>query len=118
MLKLLGSPRNFPALPKRWDGDEIMWEAWTKHAHVTHIDSTCDGCGMLSSLWDATGSYVRSSMGSQWKRKGMRNFNATRCGWCGHTTVYTMHDNQSWELDASDYTEHGSYDSADADKLF
>ena len=96
----------------------IGWEAWTKQVRVTHIDSSCDGCGLNSSLWAATGWYMRSSMGSEWKRRGMRNFHATRCGWCGHTTVYTMHDRQAWELDPTDYGEHGSHHLEEQQRLF
>lgn len=118
MLKLLGSPRNYPDLPKLWDGEPITWEAWEKKLPVTHIDPSCDACGLATSQWQATGFYVRSSTGSQWRRKGMRNFHATRCGWCGHTTVYTMHDSQSWELDETDYGEHGSYDKDETETLF
>ncbi|MGW9020671.1 hypothetical protein ACWGOE_04205 [Leucobacter chromiiresistens] len=58
------------------------------------------------------------AFGNEWERRGMRNFRATRCGWCGHTTVFTMHDEQSWELDETDYGEAGSYDLVEANQLF
>ncbi len=111
-LQLLGSPTSHPPLPTLWDGDPIQWEPWTKRITVTHIDRSCDGCGLDSSLWQATGFYTRSKLGgqwSEWKRRGMRNFHATRCGWCGYTDVYTMHDQQSWILDDSDYGPDGSH---------
>lgn len=118
MLRLLGSPRNFPELPELWDGEPVRWEAWEERIHVTHLDNSCDGCGLASSLWQATGFFEKSSTGSEWKRRGMRNFHAVRCGWCGHTTVYTMHDEQSWTLDETDYGPAGSYDEVDANTLF
>lgn len=118
MLRLLGSPKNFPELPRKWDGESVSWEPWKKQLPVTHVDNACDRCGLASSQWQAAGTFVRTTMGGQWKRKGMRNFHATRCGWCGHTTVYTMHDNQSWELDETDYGQHGSYDVEEQQRLF
>ena len=117
-LRLLGTPRAFPDLPPRWDDDLILWEAWKKRIAVTHLDNSCDGCGLGSSLWQATGWYARSSTGTAWKRRGMRNFRSTRCGWCGHTTVFTMHDEQAWTLDESDYRPEGSYVTEDMERLF
>lgn len=117
-LRLLGDPRAYPNLPPKWDGEPIAWERWEKRITVSHLELSCEGCGLDSSLWHSTGWYVRSSMGSEWKRRGMRNFHATRCGWCGHTTVYTMHDGQAWTLDESDYSPDGSYELETLETLF
>lgn len=118
MLKLLGSPRNFPDLPTLWDGEPIRWEAWEKQHRVTHLNIACGDCELDSSLWHSTGFWKRSRFGSEMLRRHIRNFHATRCGWCGHTSVYTLHDQQSWELDASDYGEHGSHVTEDLERLF
>lgn len=122
MLRLLGSPRNFPPLPLAWDGVPIVWEQWSKRI-VSSLDfalgpPSCTGCDLHSSLWSATGWWARSAMGSQWQRRGMRNFHAERCGWCGHTSVFTRHDEQSWDLDETDYGPAGSLDPGTADTLF
>ena len=118
VLRLFGTPHSFPDLPTLWDGESIRWEAWEKQLAVTHLDITCGGCGIGSSLWQSTGFWNRSRFGSEMLRRHIRNFHAARCGWCGYTTVFTMHDNQSWELDESDYAEHGSYDIEEMETLF
>lgn len=124
MLRPLANPRNFPDLPRRWDGREIRWGAWEKRIRTSldfTFSSDCEGCGSATSLWQATGWWMlhhRLALGNEWERRGMRNFHATRCGWCGHTTVFTMRDEQSWELDETDYGAAGSYDQVEANRLF
>ena len=123
MLRPGASPRNFPDLPRRWDGREIKWGGWGKRLR-TSLDFTsspaCEGCSSATSLRQATGWWMghhNGPFGNEWERRGMRNFHATRCGWCGHTTVFTMHDEQSWDLDETDYGEAGSYDLVQANRL-
>lgn len=118
-LTLLGTPRAFPDLPVAWDGIPVRWEAWQERIRTSlelcHGQTECERCGLGSSLWTSTGIWKR--------RDGLRirelaELYATRCGWCGHTTVYTMHDDKHWTLDESDYTEHGSFDRDAVKKLF
>lgn len=123
MMKLLGSPRGFPELPPLWDGHPVKWGSWEKHITTSLQFSIagagdCDSCGLSSSLWDATGWWADLKLGGEWERRGMRNFHATRCGWCGNTTVYTFHDDQSWKLDETDYGASGSYDVEEQQRLF
>ncbi len=124
MLRVLASPRNFPDLPSKWDGSEIAWGAWEKRLRTSLdfiISPACEGCRSTTSLWEATGWWMRHhriDLGCEWERRGMRNFHATRCGWCGRTTVFTMHDGQAWDLDETDYGPAGSLDPADAHTLF
>lgn len=123
MLRLLGSPRNFPDLPALWDVVPVGWEAWEKRVPTSldfHLKGVgqCEGCKLGSSLWQATGFWQRTTMRGEWGKRGMRNFHATRCGWCGHTTVYTAHDDQAWTLDDTDYGPHGSHDIDEQHRLF
>lgn len=129
MLRLLGTPHSFPDLPQRWDGVPVRWLEYEKQQRVSHLEHACGQCGSDTSKWHATGLWAepgrRHVHGRYCAKQGRRgrcaeviNFRATRCGWCGHTTVYTMHDSQSWELDDSDYAEHGSFDKEEMETLF
>lgn len=120
-LKLLGTPRGFPALPVAWDGIPVRWEAWEERIRTSlelcNGATECEGCGLGSSLWTSTGLWRRRE-GLRIRGPELAELHATRCGWCGHTTVYTMHDGKVWTLDESDYTEHGSFDCEEARRLF
>lgn len=134
-LQLLGSPSSFPPLPGKWDGDLVEWSAWAAKPATSlefhGFEARCEGCGTTARQYIATGRrqpgvgevverWVPRTFTAKWGTTYTRDFlthapasplvqfHATRCGWCGHTTVYDQDSVELWTLDETDYGPDGS----------
>jgi len=135
-LHLLGSPMSFPALPARWDGDEVRWDAWEElplsslefHGHPYR----CTDCGTTARPYTSIGRRqpgkgevfevirhhrtITARWGSTYTIPvydhaaawPVLQWWASRCGWCGHTEVYDTESREHWILDDTDYGPNGS----------
>ncbi|GAB3191848.1 hypothetical protein GCM10027061_20570 [Nesterenkonia suensis] len=110
-----------PDLPPRWDGYEVTWSgrwnprASTIHAHLTDYGA-CESCGSLAIPLCQTGEYagvgLRLAHSPLPRRHRRKLLLACRCADCQHTVVIDLYTLEVWDLDSSDYTDQGSYETA------
>lgn len=115
-------------LPAMWDGVRVIWGE-PRAVRATFICppptdiEACTQCGQLAVdgadtyLGRVTGEPVQpywthNSYGQPVKKPGWETYVAalvaTRCLGCGHDQVYDLRTHELWDLDDTDYGEHGS----------
>lgn len=104
--RLWGVPANHD-LPPSWDGVPITWHEWTVswstlEFHLPLHETACDQCGGLGTRGINWGTRTTED-GTQ-----CRDIVASRCQDCGHDTVTDHRTNETWDLEAEDYTDLGS----------
>ena len=118
-------------LPVSWDGEPVTWHGWsdarsTLILHVPAEQMACDQCGAVDESlinWGtrppehpAETRYVQKRLKSGRTYESLqeaptypvRDIWAARCRHCGHDTVHDERTNETWDLDAEDYADHGS----------
>lgn len=128
-------------LPPLWDGRRVDWSPWRESGHGSLMfhapadEFACTGCGwipdtrLLAIGWvhpepgETFTVYktVRSKhvQGASWERKTevpawtIARLSVLRCTGCGLDEVTDIDTGEVWDLDASDYTDEGSWSEAD-----
>lgn len=112
-------------LPPRWDGLPVQWGAWTDTAGMflcppPRHPERCARCGTTAAALINTGRIFTDQASAppaigRARLKGGRHLvgliSAFRCPRCEHDRVLDP-AGQEWELDATDYTDDGSWDNA------
>lgn len=111
-------------LPPRWDGLPVVWGAWDDTGRVFVCPppkpESCDRCGSarprlfnVGRIWTDPET-APAAIGLARLRRGRHLIgiiSAFRCPACGHDSVLD-HENRNWDLDETDYTDDGSWDTS------
>ncbi|ORW08081.1 MULTISPECIES: hypothetical protein [Mycolicibacter] len=112
-------------LPPRWDGLAVQWGDWRPPLEVfvcppPRAPQCCTRCGdtrppamNVGRIWTdpATAPPAISRARLLAGRQLVGVMTAFRCPHCGHDTVLGP-DGELWDLDATDYTDDGSWNNA------